>query len=83
MGGIGKFVSKAIGGVTGLLAPEVKEPKPVEAKKQFLDPNRGKRIAAARKAKGKLAKGRSSLKIDLNVPQEEEGSQVREGLTIG
>lgn len=82
MGGIGSFISSAVKTVTGGLlgAPEV--PKAKAARQQFLDPNRGARIAAARKAKANLAGGRSSLKIDLagNVSEEK---QTRGGLTIG
>lgn len=82
MGGIGNFVKSALGPLTGGLlgAPEV--PKAKEARQQFLDPNRGKRIAAARKAKGATAGGRNSLRIDLSNGGD-DSSQTRSGLTIG
>lgn len=82
MGGIGEFVKSAVGGLTGgLLAPKM--PKAAEARQQFMDPNRGKRIAAARKAKMALGnQGRSSLKIDLSGG-DDDGGQTRGGVTIG
>ncbi len=82
MGGIGSFVKSAVSSVTGglLMQPEV--PKAKEARQQFLDPNRGKRIAAARKAKGQLSKGRSSLRIDL-AGADDDQKQTRSGVTIG
>ncbi len=84
MGGIGEFVKSAVGSLSGglLMGPEI--PKAKAARQQFMDPDRGKRIAAARKAKmGQSTKGRSSLKIDLDSNGSDGSGQTRSGLTIG
>ena len=82
MGGIGSFISKAIGGVLGTVLGAPKIPKQKEARKQFGDPNRGAKIAAARKQRAALTAGRSSFKIDLQDSGDDEQKQVRGGLTI-
>ncbi len=74
------FISDLIGGVLGTVLGAPKIPKQKEARKQQGDPNRGARIAAARKQQEALARGRSSFKIDLTDSDEQK--QVRGGITI-
>ena len=81
MGGIGSFISSALGAVSGGLLGGPKIPKQKKAREQFGDPNRGARIAAARKQRAALTQGRSSFKIDLAESSDEQ-KQVRGGITI-
>ncbi len=75
------FISDLIGGVLGTVLGSTKIPKQKEARKQQGDPNRGARIAAARKQKQALAGGRSDFRIDLGKSSDEQ-QQVRSGITI-
>jgi hypothetical protein len=79
MGGVSNIVGSLTGGLLG--GPVVKPAKEAQAQKTNIDPNRGKSIAEAKKAKAAAAgaAGRSSLRIDLAGGEAQVG---RSGLRI-
>lgn len=70
MGGISSAISSVTSSFSSFLSPKVEKPKPPKqavTTAPGLDPNRGAGISAAKKSKIAAlgAKGRSSLRIDL------------------
>jgi hypothetical protein len=79
MGGVSNIVGSLTGGLLG--GPEIKPQKQALAQKTNVDPNRGKAISEAKKAKAAAAgaAGRSSLRVDLTGGESQVG---RSGIRI-
>lgn len=99
MGGIADFVKSVVSaperlGDALLAGAKPKKPKTLQQQQQtlqkktttqFFDPDRGARVAAARKAAG-ASKGslKQQFRLDLvDAGSDDDGRQTRSGLTIG